>query len=87
MRAHLSCHLAFTMPSHTASAQLTAVAEPQSDAGGIRRVKVPPELAFGNRGFSFGERGYRHADDKSGIIPPSSTVDYELELVRVSIPP
>ena len=46
---------------------------------------MPPELAFGERGYSF--QATRHVDDKSGIIPPNSTVDYELELVRVSIPP
>ena len=73
------------MPSHTVLSHVGDVADSYTPAGGIRRVKVPPELAFGKRGFIF--QATRHVDDKSGIIPPSSTVDYELELVRVSIPP
>ena len=46
---------------------------------------MPPGLAFGERGYSF--QATRHVGDKAGIIPPNSTVDYELELLRVSIPP
>ena len=53
-------------------------------AGGIREARVPASLAFGRKGYSF--RSTRHAE-KEGAIPPDSDVVYELEVVRVSIPP
>lgn len=54
-------------------------------AGGIRKVTVPPELGFGRNGTSL--RPTEHVPGKSGEVPPNATLTYELELVRVSIPP
>lgn len=46
--------------------------------GGKRRVIVPPALGFGDEGVDFG----------SGIkIPPSATLEYILEVEKVSIAP
>lgn len=54
-------------------------------AGGKRRVIVPPELGFGSEGVVL----FPEETDptKQGNIPPNSTLIYELELLRVSIPP
>lgn len=54
-------------------------------AGGKRIIIVPPQLGFGDKGFML--RPTEHVPDKQGIIPPGATLEYELELVRVSIPP
>eukprot|EP00878_Enallax_costatus_P032060 GHUV01035154.1.p1 GENE.GHUV01035154.1~~GHUV01035154.1.p1 ORF type:complete len:189 (+),score=44.25 GHUV01035154.1:837-1403(+) len=54
-------------------------------AGGKRVITVPPELGFGDKGFML--RPTEHVPDKQGIIPPGATLEFELELVRVSIPP
>ena len=54
-------------------------------AGGKRLVTVPPETGFGSEAYSV--RGTRHASDKAATIPANSTLQYELSLVRVSIPP
>jgi FKBP-type peptidyl-prolyl cis-trans isomerase len=54
-------------------------------AGGRRLVTVPPEAGFGSEAYSL--RGTRHASDKEAVIPPNSTLQYELNLVRVSVPP
>lgn len=54
-------------------------------AGGRRRVVVPPELGFGERGLTL--RPTEHAPDKQGVVPPGATLEYVLELQRVSIPP
>jgi FKBP-type peptidyl-prolyl cis-trans isomerase len=48
-------------------------------------VTVPPEAGFGSEAYSV--RGTRHAADKDAVIPPNSTLLYELTLVRVSVPP
>jgi FKBP-type peptidyl-prolyl cis-trans isomerase len=53
--------------------------------GGKRRVIIPPSMGFGNQPYAL--RGTRHVKDKEGVVPPNSTLEYELELVRVSIPP
>eukprot|EP00892_Ulva_mutabilis_P000840 jgi/Ulvmu1/10757/UM068_0047.1 len=54
-------------------------------AGGKRVCTVPPAAGFGEAAYAI--RSTRHAGDKEAVIPPASTLTYELELVRVSIPP
>ena len=54
-------------------------------AGGKRRVTVPPSRGFGADGGVL--RPTEHVPDKDGVIPPDATLEYELELQRVSIPP
>lgn len=54
-------------------------------AGGKRVVEVPPELGFGASGAVL--RPTEHVPDKQGTVPPNATLQYELELVQVSIPP
>jgi FKBP-type peptidyl-prolyl cis-trans isomerase len=57
----------------------------QSIAGGVRKVTVPPGLGFGEQGTVL--RPTEHVPTKQGVVPPGATLDYELSLVRVSIPP
>ncbi|KIY96727.1 hypothetical protein MNEG_11234 [Monoraphidium neglectum] len=54
-------------------------------AGGKRRVVVPPALGFGDRGAVL--RPTEHVPEKQGVIPPGATLEYDIELQRVSIPP
>jgi FKBP-type peptidyl-prolyl cis-trans isomerase len=54
-------------------------------AGGRRVVKVPAALGFGDRGAVL--RPTEHVPDKQGVVPPGADLEYDLELVRVSIPP
>ena len=53
-------------------------------AGGKRTVIIPPELGFVDGAVL---RPTEHVPGKNGRIPPGATLTYELELVRVSIPP
>ncbi len=48
-------------------------------------VVIPPELGFGASGTVL--RPTEHVPDKAGVVPPSATLEYELELMQVSIPP
>lgn len=54
-------------------------------AGGKRLVTVPPQVGFGSAAYSV--RGTRHAADKDVVVPANSTLEYELNLIRVSLPP
>jgi len=56
-------------------------------AGGIRKITVPPSLGFGERGISL--RGTEHVPDKQPTenVPPNATLEYTVELIRVSIAP
>jgi len=54
-------------------------------AGGRRRVTVPAARGFGERGAVM--RPTEHVPDKQGLVPPNATLEYDLELLRVSIPP
>jgi hypothetical protein len=42
-------------------------------------------MGFGDKNFSL--RPTLHVEDKSGVVPANSDLEYEVELVRVSIPP
>lgn len=53
--------------------------------GGVRKVIVPPELGFGASGVTL--RPTEHVPEKRGEVPPNSTLEYELSLLRISIPP
>ena len=46
---------------------------------------VPPELGFGEQGTVL--RPTEHVPTKQGVVPSGATLEYELSLVRVSIPP
>lgn len=48
-------------------------------------MTVPPSRGFGASGGVL--RPTEHVPDKDGVIPPDSTLEYVLELQRVSIPP
>ncbi|DBB17772.1 hypothetical protein WJX82_010927 [Trebouxia sp. C0006] len=54
-------------------------------AGGRRTVYVPPSLGFGENGGSVAPT--LHAPGKQGVIPRDALLTYDLELIRVSIPP
>ena len=54
-------------------------------AGGRRTVRVPPAQGFGDAGATL--RPTEHVPDKRGEVPPGATLEYELELLRVSVPP
>ena len=48
-------------------------------------MTVPPELGFGEQGTML--RPTEHVPKKQGVVPPGATLEYELSLIRVSIPP
>lgn len=55
-------------------------------AGGIRKITVPSSLGFGERGISL--RGTEHVPDKQAEdVPSTATLEYTVELIRVSIAP
>lgn len=54
-------------------------------AGGKRHVTVPSDYGFGDEGISL--KPTLHVPEKQGIVPPGANLTYEVELIRVSIPP
>jgi len=54
-------------------------------AGGKRRIFVPASQGFGKEGGVL--KPTEHVPDKEGVIPPNADLEYEIELIRVSIPP
>ena len=54
-------------------------------AGGKRHVYVPNQYGFGEQGTSL--KPSRHVPDKASVVPPFADLEYDVELVRVSIPP
>ncbi|KAF5834570.1 FKBP-type peptidyl-prolyl cis-trans isomerase [Dunaliella salina] len=54
-------------------------------AGGRRLIKVPPSKGFGDAGTVL--KPTNHVPGKSGVIPGDAFLEYDLELLRVSIPP
>ena len=54
-------------------------------AGGRRIVTVPPAQGFGDKGGQIAAT--LHAPGKQGVIPKDAILTYDLELIRVSIPP
>lgn len=54
-------------------------------AGGRRHVNVPSQYGFGEKGTSL--KPSRHVPDKASVVPPNADLEYDLELLRVSIPP
>ena len=54
-------------------------------AGGKRHVEIPAEYGFGQEVLSL--QSTRHVPDKSGVVGPNMNLVYDVELVRVSIPP
>lgn len=54
-------------------------------AGGVRRVAVPAELAYGDSGAILTPNPKK--PDEVVRVPPGATLTYEVELVRVSIAP
>lgn len=54
-------------------------------AGGRRVITVPSAEGFGEAGGSLA--GTLHVPSKQGNIPSDATLMYDLELIRVSIPP
>jgi FKBP-type peptidyl-prolyl cis-trans isomerase len=54
-------------------------------AGGRRTCTVPPDAGFGSEAYMI--RNTRHSKDKATVIPPNAVLEYDLSLVRVSVPP
>eukprot|EP00200_Dunaliella_tertiolecta_P002820 CAMPEP_0202344620 /NCGR_PEP_ID=MMETSP1126-20121109/4222_1 /ASSEMBLY_ACC=CAM_ASM_000457 /TAXON_ID=3047 /ORGANISM="Dunaliella tertiolecta, Strain CCMP1320" /LENGTH=224 /DNA_ID=CAMNT_0048935833 /DNA_START=1922 /DNA_END=2596 /DNA_ORIENTATION=- len=54
-------------------------------AGGRRLIKVPPSKGFGDAGTVL--KPTNHVPGKSGVIPGNAFLEYDVELLRVSIPP
>ncbi len=51
---------------------------PGMQVGGLRRITVPPQLAWGSRGA-----GCKPENPNDCIIPPNSTLLFEIELIAV----
>ena len=51
---------------------------PGMQVGGLRRITVPPQLAWGSRGA-----GCEPENPNNCIIPPNSTLLFEIELIAV----
>ncbi len=48
-------------------------------------TQVPASKGFGASGAVL--RPTEHVPEKSGVIPPDAELEYDIELIRVSIPP
>ena len=54
-------------------------------AGGRRIVVVPPSAGFGGNGYT--AKATEHVPEKRGEVAPGATLEYDIEVVRVSVPP
>lgn len=54
-------------------------------AGGKRHVTIPPQYGFGENGIAL--KPTLHVPEKQGVVSPGALLEYDMELVRVSIPP
>lgn len=48
--------------------------------GGKRKVVVPPQLAYGDKGVCL-------AENKECLVPPGERLGFSVTLLRVAIPP
>ena len=54
-------------------------------AGGRRIALVPAAAGFGGNGFT--AKPTEHVPEKRGEVPPGADLEYDIEVVRVSVPP
>ena len=73
------------MPTITVTSPLVFDMDVGMCVGGRRTVTVPAAQGFGEKGGQVAAS--LHAPDKQGVIPKDATLTYDLELIRVSIPP
>lgn len=73
------------MPTITVVPSLLLDVDVDMYVGGRRTVTVPAAQGFGEKGGQVAAS--LHAPDKQGVIPKDATLTYDLELIRVSIPP
>lgn len=73
LRFQLESRMIFDPPEARAGRVIPGLAQgvPGMKVGGIRRVTIPPELAYGRTG------------DETGTIPPNATLVFEVELLAV----